>query len=186
MRRTAPAILAVFLGLAPLAATAAERLQVPELPGWKIVASVTDRAGESSDLIPAAETNDTWTRRVTVQAFRGVALTVQEFLDQVVVRTAEVCDGANAGPPSLGKVSGAQAGTRTVTCGRYKGDGKGTFTLHYVIRGREAFYVITRIWRGAPFNPATMPISAAELQDWTDYVGAIDLCDSRDPNRPCR
>lgn len=177
--------LALGLGLAS-AAQASERLQVPQLPDWKVVTSVTDRAGESTELIPQQESAETWTRRITVQAFRGVAMTVPGFLDQVVQKTAQVCDGATAGPPSLGKVSGAEAGTRTVACGRYKGDGRGTFTLHYVIRGTQAFYVVSRIWRGEPFNPATTPISTDELRDWTNYVGAIELCDGRDPGRPCR
>jgi hypothetical protein len=172
--------------LAAQGALASERLQVPQLPGWKVVANVTDRAGEVTELVPSNEGADTWTRRVSVQAFRGVPLTVPAFLDQVVQKTAAVCDGATAGPPSLGQVGGVEAGTRTVACGRYKGDGRGTFTLHFAIRGREAFYVVSRIWRGEPFNPAAMPIGAAELQDWTDYVAGIDLCDTRDPARPCR
>lgn len=185
MRKIGLAVgLAALLATAP--AGASERLQVPQLAGWKVIANVTDRSGESADLIPANETADSWTRRITVQAFRGVPLTVQAFLDQVLTRTAEVCDGATAGPPSLGKVSGADAGSRTVACGRYKGDGRGTFTLHYVIRGREALYVVTRLWRGAPFNPASVPISAEELQEWSDYVGGIELCDSQDPKRACQ
>lgn len=166
-------------------ATAAERLEVPQLPGWQVVSSITDRSGESTDLIPPGETVDTWTRRVTVQAFRGVAMTVPAFLDQVVQKTAEVCEGATAGPPSLGRVGGVEAGTRTVACGRYKGDGRGSFSLHFAVRGREAFYVVTRLWRGAPFNPAAMPISAAELQEWSDYAAGINLCDTRDSSRPC-
>lgn len=167
-------------------AGASERLQVPQLPGWKVVASVTDRTGESTDLIPEHETPETWTRRVTVQAFRGVPLTVPAFLEQVVQKTAQVCDGATAGPASLGAVSGLEAGTRSVACGRYKGDGRGAFTLHYVIRGREALYVVNRLWRGEPFTPSVTPISADELQDWTAYVNAIEVCDTRDPARPCR
>ncbi|HTH15583.1 MAG TPA: hypothetical protein VL974_02930 [Magnetospirillum sp.] len=167
-------------------AQAGERLQVPELPGWKVVVNVADRAGESTELIPAAETADGWTRRVTVQAFRGSPMTVPDFLDQVVQRTAEVCDGATAGPSGLGKVSGLEAGTRSIACGRYKGDGRGSFTLHYVVRGREAFYVITRLWRGVPFNPSTTPISQEELAEWTDYVNSVEVCDTTDPARRCR
>lgn len=167
-------------------ASASERLQVPQLPGWKVVASVTDRAGESTDLIPGNETPETWTRRVTVQAFRGVPTTAAAVLEQVVQKTAEVCDGATAGPASLGTVSGLEAGTRSVACGRYKGDGRGTFTLHYVIRGREALYVVNRMWRGEPFTPTITPVAADELQDWTAYVNAIEVCDTRDPARPCK
>lgn len=167
-------------------ARAAERLQVPELVGWKVVSNVADRTGEATELIPANETRDTWTRRVTVQAFRGVPLGVPDFLEQLLKRTVDVCEGATAGPPSMGVVGGAKAGTRTVACGRYKGDGRGTFSLFLVIRGQDALYVVSRLWRGEPFDPSRMPISAAELQEWSDFVGAVDLCDSRDPNRPCR
>ncbi|MBC7951503.1 MAG: hypothetical protein H7Z12_06720 [Rhodospirillaceae bacterium] len=179
-------VVAVMMGLSCGGAVAAERLQVPELPGWKMVANVTDRAGETTEMIPQSETSEHWTRRVTVQAFRAVSMSAAAFLEQVVQKTSEVCDGTTAGPSSLGKVSGAEAGTRTVACGRYKGDGKGSFTLHYVIRGREALYVVSRVWRGEPFNTTTMPIAYSELAEWTDYVNAIELCDTSDPNRVCR
>jgi len=173
-------LMAMVLGLALAGnALAAERLQVPQLAGWKMVASVSDRAGESNELIPETETEQGWTRRISIQAFRGVSLTVPAFLDQLAQKVAAVCDGATAGPPGMGKVSGMDAGTRTVACGRYKGDGRGTFSLHYVIRGRAALYVVTRMWRGEPFSPGTMPISQAELADWTDYVNALELCDTR-------
>lgn len=166
------------------AAQASERLQVPELPGWKMVVHLADQSGEQTELIPPNETPENWTRRASIQAFRNVSLGVSGFLDQVVTRTAEVCDGATAGPASLGRVSGAEAGTRTVACGRYKGDGKGTFMLHYVVRGKDALYVISRAWRGAPFDSAAMPISVEELAEWKAYVDAIALCDSAAPQ--CR
>lgn len=179
-------VVAVGLALSGGAARAAERLQVPQAAGWKVVATVADQSGEATELIPEAETAETWSRRITIQAFRGVRLGAADFLEQVAARTAPVCDGATAGPASLGKVSGLEAGTRTVACGRYKGDGKGTFTLHYVIRGKAALYVVTRVWRGAPFDPPSMPISAAELAEWTSYVDAVTVCDTADPARLCR
>lgn len=186
MRAWALAAAVAAMALAGGGAVASERLQVPQMAGWKVVVNVADRSGEATELIPASETAEGWTRRTTVQAFRGSPLTVPDFLEQLVQRTAAVCEGATAGPASLGAVGGAQAGTRTVACGRYKGDGRGSFSLFLVIRGKEALYVIGRLWRGEPFNPSQMPISAAELQEWSDFVGAIDLCDGRDPNRPCR
>lgn len=178
--------MAVGMMLTALPAAAAERLQVPQLPGWKAVANVADAAGEATELIPEGETAETWSRRITIQAFRGIAVTVPAFLDQVVQKTAGVCDSAAAGQASLGTVAGAEAGSRTVACGRYKGDGKGSYTLYYVIRGREAFYVVSRSWRGAPFSAGTTPVPADELAGWAAYVNALDLCDTKDSRRPCR
>ncbi len=181
MRRLA-LTLAVFLSLgSAMPSWAGERLQVPQLPGWKVISSAQDQAGEVSELIPENEAADTWTRRVTVQGFRNVPIGAGEFLEQVVQQTASVCDGATAGPVSLGKVNGLDAGTRTVACGTYKGDGRGTFTLYYVVRGREALYLVSRVWRGAPFNPSSMPISTGEMADWKAYVDAVGICDSKAP-----
>jgi hypothetical protein len=176
---------AVFL-IVP-AAFASERLQVPQLTGWKTVSSISDNAGQSTELIPASETPDNWTRRVTVQAFRGVSMTVGDFLSQSADKTAAVCEAASAGRPSLGMVSGgAPAGSRTVACGRYKGDGRGTYMLYFVVRGREAFYVVSRYWRGAPFDLGQNPVPPDEMRDWISFADKVDICDTADPARPCR
>lgn len=183
MRRILP-ILGVFL--LTQAASAAERLQVPQLPDWKVLSAVTDKAGQATELIPADENAESWTRRITVQAFRGVPLTVKDFLEQAVEKTAPVCEAASAGPASLGVVAGREAGSRTIACGKYKGDGRGTYVLHFAIRGAEAFYVVSRTWRGAPFAMGQVPVPGDELLQWRAFADAIDLCDTSDPRRPCR
>ncbi|MBR9973047.1 hypothetical protein [Magnetospirillum sulfuroxidans] len=184
MRRIVSACLALIAVAAP--AGAAERLQVPQLVDWKVLSAVADKTGEATELIPADETGETWTRRVSVQAFRGVPLTVQAFLDQAVSNAAGVCEAAAAGPSSLGRVSGYEAGSRTIACGKYKGDGHGTYVLHFVIRGREALYVVSRMWRGAPFGLGAVPVPDAELAQWRAYADAIDVCDTADSRHPCR
>lgn len=172
--------------VAALPVAAGERLQVPQLSDWKVLNAVTDQAGESTELIPAGESADTWTRRITIQAFRGVPLTVRQFLDQAVDKIKPVCDAAAAGPASLGVVGGREAGSRAIACGKYKGDGRGTYVLHFAIRGAEAFYVVSRMWRGAPFAVGQVPVPGEELLQWRSYADAIDLCDTADPRRPCR
>lgn len=185
MRLVLAAVLAACSAIAqPVAA--AERLQVPQLPDWKVVSTVTDKTGQSTELIPASETPETWTRRISVQAFRGITLSVPAFLDQAAEKIAPVCDAAAAGPSSLGMVGGREAGSRTIACGKYKGDGRGTYVLHFAIKGAEAFYVVTRTWRGAPFAVGQVPVPGEELLAWRAYADAIDLCDTTDPRRPCR
>lgn len=167
-------------------AWAGERLQVPELAGWKVVAGVRDGNGESTELIPAQENAEDWTRRVTIQAFRNNRLGVAEFLDRAMQNSASVCDSTAAGPSSLGRVSGFDAGSRTVSCGRYRGDGRGHFTLYFVVRGQSAFYVVSRSWRGAAYHPTILPIGQDELADWTRFANAIELCVAADVNKGCK
>ena len=185
-RLTTALIAGTVLTLILTPALAAERLQVPELPGWKVLSSVSDLNGEVTELVPGGESADTWTRRATVQAFRNTPMTAAAFLDQVVERTAQVCDQASAGPASSGVVGGHEAGSRTVTCGRYKGDGRGSMTMYFVVRGKAAFYVVSRAWRGQPFAQGEVPVPQPELATWVEFMNGVDLCDTADPSRPCR
>ena len=184
MRRLA---LLAFLALATLArpAFAVERLLVPQIAGWKVVAGHADSGGEFTELVPEKETADEWTRRISVEAFRGVARTVPELLDIVASRSAEICDAASAEPPRLGKLAQYDAGSRFVGCGRYKADGKGTYTMYYAIRGRDALFVVSRSWRGEPFAAGGIPVGQQELGDWIAFMRAIAICDSADPALAC-
>jgi hypothetical protein len=181
-----PAVLVLVLSLlSSLPAGAVERLLVPQMAGWRAVVIHSDPGGEISELIPESETPETWTRRISVEAFRGAAATVSSFLDMVGRRSAEICDESGADAPRIGRLETAEAGSRTIACGRYKGDGRGTYTLYYAIRGRDAFYVVSRSWRGEPFPVGRVPVGQQELADWIAYMRAITLCDTADPARPC-
>ena len=181
----AVAVLFALLAAAP-AASAAERLLIPEMPGWKVIETHTDAVADVSELIPANETPDTWTRRFTIQAFRGSTMTAAAFLDGVVARTDEVCDGIAAEPVRSIVVPGAEAARRGIGCSRYKGDGKGSYTLFTAVRGARALYVLSRAWRGEPYHAGVAsPVPAAELAEWTATADSIRLCDSDDSARPC-
>lgn len=180
---SALAILAMAVALRP--ALAGERLLVPELPGWKTVFQHADAATEGSDFIPGHETVQSWSRRLSVQAFRDVTVTVPGFLDMVARRTGELCDGVAAAPSRSGVVDGIEVGMRSVSCARFRGGEQGEHVIYYALRGRDALYVVHRAWRGPAFPPGRPPLSAEELEDWTAYLRSVRLCDSSDPRRPC-
>ncbi len=184
MRRAAVFAFATLL-LLPLPAPAAERLLVPDLPGWTVIDTHTDSVTDVSELVPGTESADVWTRRLSVQAFRTTPMAVAEFLDGLVPRTREVCDDFAAGPIVPSPVDGVDGGRRTIACGRYHGDGRGSFTLFYAIRGRAALYVLARAWRGDPFVSAAPPLSDSELADWNSFFDGVRLCDTDDPAHPC-
>lgn len=182
MRRLAVLLLAYVLAMPALAG---ERLLVPQLPGWVPLASFAGSDTEVSELIPGGETPDTWTRRLVVQAFRGSDLTVPAFLDLLASKSAALCEQPAAEPMRLGRLGGMEAGSRFMACGRTKAEGRGEYVLHYAIRGRDAFYVVIRAWRGAPFAAGTKPVADREMAEWVAFMRSITLCDSREPTRPC-
>lgn len=184
MKWLGPLALVISL-LSSLPAGAVERLLVPQLAGWKVVVLHSDPGAELTEQIPEFEMPETWTRRISVEAFRGAGNSVASFLEMVGRRSTEICDTSSADTPRLGRLGSAEAGSRSVACGRYRGDGKGTYTLYYAIRGRDAFYVVSRSWRGDPFAMDRVPVGAQELADWIAYMRAITLCDTADPARAC-
>lgn len=185
MRRIVLLSLSLLAALAQ-PARAVERLLVPQLAGWKVIVGHADPGAEISELIPELENPDNWTRRISVEAFRiGAQRTVAGLLDTVAKRSAEICDDALADVPRMGKLERYEAGSRFVACGRFRGDGHGTYTLYYAIRGRDALYVVSRSWRGTPFAAGTIPVDERELADWIGFMRAISLCDPADPARAC-
>lgn len=164
---------------------ARERLLVPELPGWTVADTHADPVAEVTELVPSGQTSDTWTRRLTVQAFIGSPMSAGEFLDGLAPHTAEVCEGFLAGPVVPAASPGVEGGRRTITCGKYRGDGRGSVTLFYVLRGKSALFVLARAWRGDPFKPDASPVDPAELAEWNALFDGVRLCDTEDPARPC-
>ncbi len=173
----------LMTGTAPVRAR--ERLLVPQIPGWVVTESYNDPIAQITELVPAGETSDTWTRRLTVQAFTGSPMSAADFLKGLVPHTADVCEGFQAGPVVEAPVPGADGGRRTISCGKYRGDGRGSFTLFYALRGHSALFVLARAWRGAPFQPDTPPVNATELDAWNRLFDGVRLCDTNDPARPC-
>ncbi|MEW5729573.1 MAG: hypothetical protein AB1918_17215 [Pseudomonadota bacterium] len=180
-------VLALIAVAAAAPAWAGERLQVPQLPGWVAVASYAGPDSEVTELVPQGEEEEGWSRRIVVQAFRDAAMAVPAFLDLAAANSAALCaEGASAEPARVGRLGPLDAGSRLISCGRTKAEGRGEVALHYAIRGRDAFYVVVRAWRGSPFAAGAGPVSRRELDDWIGFMRAVTVCDSRDPSRPCR
>lgn len=180
------AVVAIGMLLVSVPARAGERLLVPQLEGWQQLFSHAGPATEVTEMIPAAETPAGWTRRLTIQAFRGLDLDVAVFLDTVVRRSNEICETLATDTMRLGQAEGVEAGMQALACGRYRGGDKGEYVLYYALKGREAFYVVSRAWRGPAFPVGTIPVSQQELDDWKRFLRSTRLCDPLHPKRPCR
>ena len=175
--------LMIVIALVPSLGTAAEQLQVPELSGWKNVDTIDAPGVQTSSLIPGEETQDNWSRRLTVQAFTSTGMSATAFLDGMAAQIETSCEGFKAEPTTSIQVSGHEAGRRVIGCGRFKGDDLGNYTLYFAIRGRQALYVLARSWRGQPYDVArTTPIALSELSRWAATFDKVRLCDEA----PCR
>ncbi len=183
--------IALMVGAAALSvpgpAWAGERVLVPQMNGWKQIDHTAGPGVEASSLIPEGETAENWSRRLTVQAFRGSTMSAPAFLDALTERVGEVCDSIAADPVVPGPPGTPyDTARRIVSCGRYMGDGKGLFTYYYALKGRDGLYVLSRSWRGDPFDPRTVrPVPQSEIDRWSATFDAVRLCDTTDSTRPC-
>lgn len=162
-----------------------EQLRVPTLTGWTAIANLNDPVGENSEWIPTGEKDDSWIRKISIQAFRGSPLTATEFLTLALDRSADVCDGLSASPIQALNTTSYDMGERVVYCYRYKGDAMGHTTLYWVLRGKQALYVVSLAWRTPPFTADSLPISDQQLREAQMLTRQITLCQKSSTGNSC-
>lgn len=192
-KRTRPTLLVAMLLLA--VASPATQAQAPLegeqlflLPpsGWQI--GFHDNKGniELTELIPPGQNNHDWSDMLTVEIVAGApSQSTRQVLDNQFTQLQQECAGLSAGPVAMDTQNGYEIGLRAVACTKSKKWGKGEVNLYKVIRGRERLYIISRSWRGEPFEAGKMPLPPETTANWLAAMQAVVVCDTRDPQRRC-
>lgn len=191
---TAVLALAVLLALAAsmtasLAAAQSaphERLHIVPPPGWKI--GVHDRRNgvDVTKLIPPDETLSTWTQMLTVRLIdEKPEQSAADFLKDQVVETRRACEDFGTGPVGPRDENGYETGLQAIVCTKSKQTGQGEMHLFKAIRGQNHLYVVSRAWRGDPFDKAHIPVSSDTTKGWIRFMDAVIACDPGDERHPC-
>jgi hypothetical protein len=194
-RVLAAALLALFCLLAPSdagaqgnAAAGGEQLLVSlPAPDWQV--GFTDRKPGlvMTEYVPKGQTVKDWTRMMTVQIFAGSPLGVNDFIAAVKAQgeAAKACDKLTVSPAGTKKTPHFEGALAVLACSRHKQHGMGELTLIQALRGKDALYVVQRAWRGPAFTDDNIPIEETEFKEWLAFMNKVNLCDGRDPQRPC-
>jgi len=180
-------LILAFLG-SPASAEQAvgEQLLVPWPAGWKKVFHEGKGNIEVSELVPPDQSVNEWSEMLTVQLVLGPPK--QKAADLLKDRAEEFkksCDDVGAGPVAEERSNGYETAMRAIACTKSKQWGKGELSLFKAFIGRQRLYVVSRSWRGEPFEKEKQPVPAEKTAEWLAFMDRVVLCDTADPQRVC-
>ncbi|EPY02812.1 hypothetical protein [Magnetospirillum fulvum] len=193
-------LVAVFslavLGLLAAAPVFAQSSQAPEpterlvmIPpeGWVGGGASSGRNTVSTHMFPPGQTSENWTEMLTIQVIADPRAEARAFVQRVVDASRAGCDASGPSPATEGMTNDYPVATLTVTCTRGHQSGKGGIVAVKAIRGKQALFVVERLWRGPAFaRDDSPPIPKAMLLEWSTFLRSVSLCDQADPARhPC-
>jgi len=173
-------------GTAPGAAMT-EKLLLAAPAGWRSGASSTSRSVVVTHLLPPGQTTETWTEMLTIQVIADPRTEARTVVNRVAEASRSGCDVAAPSPISEGMINNYPVATMTVTCNHGHQSGKGGLVAVKAIRGRQALFVVERLWRGPAFGAdEPVPVPTEVLQAWALFLRNVTVCDEADPrHHPC-
>ena len=161
----------------PAFALSAENLLVTMPAGYKVGYTNHTAKGVISEMVPAAETVESWTEMVTVQIYFGQKGSLIGYRSKMEKDWAAACAGAKSAPVGGGLVNGYTTMTWRQTCPLNKATGKPEITWFKAIAGNDSFYVVQKAFKSEP----TAEQAAAAVK----YLDGVSVCDTRLPDRAC-
>jgi hypothetical protein len=163
-----------------------ERLVMTPPTGWKAGAGSGSDTAITSQMFPPGQTSENWTQMLSVQVMADSQADARAYIQRVVEASRTNCEASGPSPVTEKQLNLYPAAALTVSCTRGRQSGMGGLVLAIAIRGREALYVVQRIWRGQPFDRnEVVPVPQEMLQEWAAFSKGVSLCDLSDPRHPC-
>ena len=132
-----------------------------------------------------------WQQKISIEAMSGSGLPDPlTFVDGWAQDQAELCEKFSDNPIFTGLENGYQTVVRLLQCHANKRTKKPIVTMIKVIKGNEALYTITRIWRldlptEAQAAKGELPLDEADVANWSDSLRKTIVCDPTAVAHPC-
>ena len=163
-----------------------ERLLAAPPEGWKEAFASRAAKLRMAEYIPADESNDSWTRKITFESSSAKPLPDPlDFVSGISQDQEGTCEGFESFSTFSGLENGYPTTVHLLVCRHIQLIEKSQVTMLKAIQGAEQFYVITRAQRGPPLEEGAEAISAEVIAAWSLYLRAITVCDSERPEHPC-
>ena len=163
-----------------------EQLYILPPPGWII--GFHDRQGnvDLTELVPTGQSVQEWSEMLTVQIIDGKPeKSPADILKDQVGDIQKACEDVGAGPIGPRAENGYDTALRAIACTKSKKWGKGELNLYKVIRGEERLYVVSRSWRGEPFDKSHSPVPSETTRAWIAFMDQVVVCAAGDAQHPC-
>lgn len=171
-------VFAMLLLIRPAAAQLVDENLLVDVPsGYEIGFRDQKNNMLINEMVPKGETVDNWTEMVTVQIFRGLRATPEQFEGSVEKGWVNACPGGTERNIANADENGYQVLVWRLDCPRNPDTGKPEITFFKAIRGNDSFYVVQKAFKFAP--------SQEQVAHWMAYLRSVRVCDTRLPDRAC-
>ncbi|WP_282604821.1 hypothetical protein [Pelagibius sp. Alg239-R121] len=127
-------------------------------PGWAAAARVEGMPVDFAAWTPRGQTSSDWKEMIAAQLFSGLGgREPAAFLDRVTAGYDQACDSISTTSIKPVPVNGLPSAFRAIACSHNSASGFGEVVLLRVVTGRNALYLMERIYRTEPFAPGTIP-----------------------------
>jgi hypothetical protein len=170
--------LAALVSLCSIAQPQGETLPVNAPDGYKVVTQIRKGQIATVEMLPAAESLDTWTEMLTMQTFFGLkAATPSKFRELMETQWKKSCNVSESYKVAETVERGYPIAVWYLSCDRNVQSGKPELTWFKAVQGNDSFYVVQKAFRFEPTNE--------QMKPWIEYLRDIRLCDTRIPSQAC-
>ncbi len=131
------------------------------------------------EMVPEAESVESWTEMVTTLIFFGGVpqRTPQAFYTASGASWKKVCGNAESRLINQGTENGYPFAFWLQRCPLNPRTNQEEFTLFKAIQGNDSFYVVQKAWKVSP--------EKGDFVAWSQYFSRVMVCDSRIKGRAC-
>ncbi|KAA5604659.1 hypothetical protein F1188_14695 [Roseospira marina] len=165
----------------------AETLRFTPPPGWTEVYRDAHPDRRVVHLVPAGQSRTDWQDMVTVQVLKTAAPPTLDALHaRAQAQYEQACAAPHGGALQRGETNGLETGFWTLGCGHNTRSDHGETAFFKAVRGLEGIYLVQRIWRTAPFDPASGPgIDRGEQRAAIQLLAKAVVCVPDSHAHPC-
>ncbi|MBC5767687.1 hypothetical protein [Ramlibacter albus] len=146
--------------------------------GYKVGYRARNDHVVTGEVIPVAESIDSWSRKVSTQYFLGPnPPTLEGFRSDMQRQWLAACEKAESASIMEGEDNGYPFAMWMLSCARSEAAGKPEYKWIKAVKGNDGLYVVQKTFR---FKP-----DARQVARWTQYLRSTMVCDTRIAARPC-
>ena len=169
--------LALFTNAAS-ASLEGENLLQPLPAGFRIATQEHNHRAALTEMVPSAETVDSWTQMVTTQIYFGASgPSFETYKSGMEQRWQTACDTTDSVPVTIGKENGYDFQIWMQSCHHADAKHPPEITWFKMIKGNDSTYVLQVAFHAEP--------QKEQVIQWMKYLKQVTLCDSRLKDRAC-
>jgi hypothetical protein len=167
-------------------AHAEDHLAMPKFPaGW---VEAFSRRGDQEvvEYVPSGQNAAAWKEKITLEIYHDLNnLPLDALQRRALAQMREVCTGVVEGKFQSGLNNGYASAFWTLGCKRNRKAGLGETQYTKAIQGKTELYILTRIWRTAPFDDAGPDVSQQSVDEAMAFLTSSMVCEKGSAAHPC-